>query len=552
METVANTTSSLAHPQAFLQKICEQFAERGHASPVRVLSPTECQAFLLAAGNGSEGPPLDWDKGHAANSRAFYKIGTNPVIVEVVAALLGEDVMLWGASIQSRPPGAVHPWHSDIESSLAPSGKTVSVWIGIQNTTADSSLLLISHSHRFGVALQEVRQEHGIKREEVSNDEIVRWAQARDMRSQLVRPEMTDGEALFFDGKLWHGSHNLYGKTRQALLLQYATPETMIRIPDLNYLGWPFHQLNQPKPPCIMVRGSAQPGVNRIVSGPVADDVGAGPQLTSRIYPLQIPLTPDEEKGWKPYPIFRGSTSDMRSLSCHVSVLTQGHCPHPPHTHDEEELLLLLAGEVDLILPTESSLNADHRKHLKAGQFVYYPAHLAHTLETTSEDPANYLMFKWRSGKAGTDAPLSFGQFIISDDVDGSRIEDGFCPRLVFTGPTAYLRKLQCHISTMIPGAGYEPHIDAYDVAIVVLEGEIETLGERVSPHGVIFYPAGEPHGIRNPGKATAKYIVFEFHGGDRRLSDADSVLRSPSFFAKLRDPQRVKRKLKNVIRRFI
>jgi uncharacterized cupin superfamily protein len=474
------------------------------------------------------------------------------MIVEVVAALLGQDVMLWGASMQSRPPGAVHPWHSDIESSFAPSGKTVSVWIGIQHTTADSSLLLIPYSHRFGVSIQEVRQEYGIGREEVSNDEIVRWARVRDIRSHLARPELTDGEALFFDGKLWHCSHNLYGKTRHALLLQYATPETMIRIPDLNYLNWPFHQLNQPKPPCIMVRGSAQPGINRIVSGPVAGNVGVGPQLTSRIYPLRIPLTPDEEKGWKPYPIFRGSTSDLQSLSCHASVLTHGHCPHPPHSHDEEELLLLLAGEVDLLLPTVNIPDGSHRKRLRAGQFVYYPAHFAHTLETASEEAANYLMFKWRTGKTATGPPLGFGQFSISDRSADAGIADGFCARPVFTGPTACLQKLDCHISTMTPGAGYEPHIDAYDVAIVVMEGQVETLGERVGSHGVIFHPAGEPHGLRNSGEAIAKYIVFEFHGGDRKLSDEASVLHSPSFFAKLRDPQRVKRKLKSVIKRFI
>ena len=49
-------------------------------------------------------------------------------------------------------------------------------------------------------------------------------------------------------------------------------------------------------------------------------------------------------------------------------------------------------------------------------------------------------------------------------------------------------------------------------MAIVVLEGEVETLGKRVGPHGVIFYAAGEPHGMRNAGNVIARYIVFEFH----------------------------------------
>jgi hypothetical protein len=28
----------------------------------------------------------------------------------------------------------------------------------------------------------------------------------------------------------------------------------------------------------------------------------------------------------------------------------------------------------------------------------------------------------------------------------------------------------------------------------------------------VILYAAGEPHGMHNPGRTTAKYVVFEFH----------------------------------------
>ena len=96
--------------------------------------------------------------------------------------------------------------------------------------------------------------------------------------------------------------------------------------------------------------------------------------------------------------------------------------------------------------------------------------------------------------------------------INAAEIKDGFCSHLVFEGPTAYLRKLHCHTSTLTPGAGYDSHIDDYDVAIIVLEGEVETLGQHVGPHSVIFYRAGEPHGMRNPGKLIAKYVVFEFH----------------------------------------
>ncbi|HXM95834.1 MAG TPA: cupin domain-containing protein [Candidatus Dormibacteraeota bacterium] len=543
---------SSAQRESTVKTITSQITEKGYASPIRVLSAQECQRFLRAASNTRNGPPLDWDKGHAASSRVFYEISTHPAIIEVVATLLGGDVMLWGASIQSRAPCVIHPWHSDIES-LAPSGKTVSVWMGIEHTNPDSSMSIISYSHRFRVSVQELRYQFGRGRDETTDEDILRWARERDKRSDLVRLEMTDGQALFLDGQLWHSSNNLSSKTRRALLLQYATPDTMIRIPDYNYLDWPFHKFNLPKPACLMVRGSAKTGVNRIVSAPVAGSWGSSPQLTNRVYPLHTPLPPDKDKGWKPYPIFSGCTGDMRSLSCHTSVLTHGHCPHPPHTHKEEELLLLLAGEVDLILPDVQTPKGDHRKRLRVGQFVYYPAHFLHTLKTVSVNPANYLMFKWYTDETESDSPLAFGHFNVFDHLENSEVQDGFRPRLVFEGPTAYLRKLHCHASTLAPGAGYEPHFDAYDVAIIVLEGEIETLGERLGPYSVIFYPAGEPHGMRNPGEAMAKYVVFEFHGSQKALADALPNLPSPpSLLTKLTDPQGWKRKLKYLFKRFI
>jgi uncharacterized cupin superfamily protein len=510
----------------------EHFAEAGYLGPVRVLSRRDCRRFLRAVDLRPQAP-LDWEKGIAATSRAYYEIATRPEILDVVAELLSDEVILWGAGILNRAPNEVHPWHSDIESSDR-TGRTVSVWIGLQHTTLESSLLVLPYSHRFGVTVQQLRHENGKSRDETSVEDLVRWARERDGRSELVRMGITDGEALFFDGRLWHGTHNVSRRTRRALLLQFAAPDTIIRIPDLNYLEWPFRRLDSPRPPCLIVRGSAKTGSNRVLPAPVADGrVSQGVQLTSRIHPLRLPLEPDEQRGWKPYPAFSGSTANLPSLSCHASVLLQGHSPHPPHVHAEEELLLLLTGEVELVF------SETERAGLRPGEFVYYPANFAHTLQTTSAEPATYVMFKWRGEQVGADSPLPYGRF---ETAGGSRM------RLLFEEPTQYLRKLHSHVTVLEPGDGYEPHIDAYDVAIVVLEGEVETIDGRARPHDMIFFLAGEAHGMRNVGDAVARYIVFEFHGRSSLVSDAPSA--AEALLTKVRDPQRWKRKLKKLLRR--
>ncbi len=239
--------------------------------------------------------------------------------------------------------------------------------------------------------------------------------------------------------------------------------------------------------------------------------------LASHVNPLRIPLPPPEQDNWKPYPLFKEATADIQSLSCHASVLNQGHSPHLPHRHDEEEILMLLWGEVDLILPDKQEADANQRVHLKPGEFVYCPAQFAHTIQTTSETPATYVMFAWQGERTENESPLNFCHFRLFESINVSDIKGGISQRPVFEGPTLYLRKLHCHTSILAPGAGYDPHTDDYDVAIVLLEGEVETLGKHVEPHSVIFYRAGEPHGMRNPGESIAKYVVFEFRGSHRK-----------------------------------
>jgi len=327
----------------------QQFDEQGFIGPLKVLNKRECEGFLKVAYDPYHPPPIDWSAGCAASSRAYYKIAMHPEILERVEGLIGEDIMLWGASIKKQTANKTHPWHSDIESASA-KGKTVSVWIGLKGVDQRSSLAYVSYSHAFGFTVQEVRAKHNKSRHKTTSDDIAQWAKEQDERSTPIVPEMGGGDALFFNGNIWHGTQNKNQEIRFALLLQYATPESAIRIPNLNYLDWPFKQFNQPRPACIMLRGSDHYGVNRIVSAPISNNGGTKLQLTNRIYPLDLPLTPDAQKGWKPYPIFHGSTGNINDMSCHISVLNQHKCPHEPHNHKEEELLILLKGEGTMLL----------------------------------------------------------------------------------------------------------------------------------------------------------------------------------------------------------
>jgi len=148
---------------------------------------------------------------------------------------------------------------------------------------------------------------------------------------------------------------------------------------------------------------------------------------------------------------------------------------------------------------------------LGAGSFVYYPAFQFHTIRNATATPIAYLMLKWTGPPRETKKPLETALNRMEDI--GQMAAAPFATQLVFEGSTHYLAKLHVHVTELQPGAGYASHADAHDVAIIALSGNVETTGRRIEPQGVIYFPAGEMHDMKNPGPATVRYLVFEFHG---------------------------------------
>ncbi len=121
-------------------------------------------------------------------------------------------------------------------------------------------------------------------------------------------------------------------------------------------------------------------------------------------------------------------------------------------------------------------------------------------------------MFRWRGSSSFRSDLLDFCRFNALPARDETGGAQGLAMQLMFEKPTLYLEKLHCHATNLAPGSGYAPHVDDYDVAILLLEGEVQTLGQIIKAPGVIFYEAGKPHGMLNPADCAARYLVFEFH----------------------------------------
>lgn len=89
--------------------------------------------------------------------------------------------------------------------------------------------------------------------------------------------------------------------------------------------------------------------------------------------------------------------------------------------------------------------------------------------------------------------------------------------RQVCQEPTATLDELECHITTLNPGASpHAPHKHPDEELIIIREGTVEAMvnGEmkRVGPGSVIFQAANQLHSIRNVGDTPATYHVVKWN----------------------------------------
>ena len=489
------------------------FERRGFLGPLPVLTAWQCELFVRHLNRGAHIAPAVWEKGRAINDYLFYDIATRPELLGILRLLLGENIILWGASVQIRQPRRVHPWHTDIETSRRDM-RSASVWIGIENTSQDSSLHLISGSHRLGYTIQEMTKQRGLARGEGSAQMIEAWAKEIDRSAHFVKPIMADGEAIIFDGRLWHGTENKRQDERAALLLQYTAAEEKISLPDLSQLEWPF-QFRSERPPTIVISGAAFPGLNEVEKAPVLSHSRPTAHV---LHELKDQLEVDPVAGWKPYFIFNGSTCNLEHLTVHASVLSPGCCPHPPHAHPEEEILVVLHGEAVCVIPDSAEQSDPRTEVLHSGEFVYYPAYQHHTIRNTSEHQIVYLMMKWRGPIAS--GPCQWSVPAIRPEAFTPNPEKQVSVHGLMEFATSYLAKLHAHQSILQSGGGYEPHIDGHDVAIIVLSGLLETRGRTFGPNSFMLHSAGASHGIRNVGANAAHYLVFEFHAPAVGLSD--------------------------------
>jgi len=223
-------------------------------------------------------------------------------------------------------------------------------------------------------------------------------------------------------------------------------------------------------------------------------------------------LTPVKEDTRIRRQIMEGSTTSLASFEAHTSTLEPGKAPHPPHTHaDQEELIIVKEGKVKVTINGASNI-------LGPGSIAYAIPGEEHGIENAGNTSATYYIFKYKS-KLPMDLPRAKqngGSFMINwDTVKVAKTEKGQ-RREFFNKPTSQLVKFEMHTTALNAGLdSHPPHTHKEEEVVLILKGNVTMhIGDnfyKAGPGDVVFLASGVSHALMNTGSEQCEYFAFQW-----------------------------------------
>lgn len=158
------------------------------------------------------------------HDQRLHAMAHAPQVIGLAERILGAPVSLFADQALLKPPGIGRekPWHQDLAYfDLRPGAPVVGVWIALDPTDIDNGCMhLVDGSHRDGGVVHFSRRDFQICDTELPGHRV-------------TAVPLQPGDALVFDGLLWHGTpRNDSTRRRWALQFHYARTSDLWQSPD--------------------------------------------------------------------------------------------------------------------------------------------------------------------------------------------------------------------------------------------------------------------------------------------------------------------------------
>jgi (S)-ureidoglycine aminohydrolase len=207
-----------------------------------------------------------------------------------------------------------------------------------------------------------------------------------------------------------------------------------------------------------------------------------------------------------------GVTTDLANLEIHTSTLQPGKSPHPSHTHnDVEELIIVKEGKLKITIKDKSKI-------VGPGSVALAIPGEEHGFENGGESPVTYYIIKYKS-KAPMNvarALKSGGSFMIDwNDVEVKSTDKGQ-RRNFFERPTSMTDRFEMHVTTLNAGQkSHDPHHHRSEEIILIIAGDASMqIGDRhegATVGDVVFLGSEVLHALTNTGKGACTYFAFQW-----------------------------------------
>jgi non-haem Fe2+, alpha-ketoglutarate-dependent halogenase len=204
-----------------------EFDARGIAFPIPVLTPEELADVRAHYGrlvDAHGGTLRSFDRSHYYFGWA-YDLATHPRIVEAVSSVLGDDVVVWGSLILSKPPhdeGFI-AWHQDgAYANFLGDAPAVSAWIALSDSTVESGCM------RVVPGSQKTKLSHSEKGDPKNMLSHGQEIEVEVNEADAVDVQLRAGEMSLHHVDIVHGSNpNRASWWRTGFIVRYSTPEML-------------------------------------------------------------------------------------------------------------------------------------------------------------------------------------------------------------------------------------------------------------------------------------------------------------------------------------
>ena len=114
----------------------------------------------------------------------------------------------------------------------------------------------------------------------------------------------------------------------------------------------------------------------------------SGSRLPDGVVDLRAFGTPEAVDGCRVFTHYNGPTEQLNGLCVGMCVLDPGTSPHPPHTHPEEEFMIVASGTGEIECDGKTT-------QVGPGSIMYCDGNVRHGIKNTGNVPMTFYWSKW-------------------------------------------------------------------------------------------------------------------------------------------------------------